>query len=36
MSGADQAKIVVAQFGPRASSYLTSAVHSQGPDLEAF
>ena len=36
MSGIDQARVVEAQFGPRAEAYLQSAVHSQGADLEAF
>lgn len=29
-------KLVGTQFGARASSYLTSAVHARGPDLEAI
>jgi cyclopropane fatty-acyl-phospholipid synthase-like methyltransferase len=36
MSGADQARVVEAQFGPRAEAYLRSAVHAQGADLDAF
>ena len=36
MSGSDQARVVEAQFGPRAEAYLQSAVHSQGADLAAF
>jgi cyclopropane fatty-acyl-phospholipid synthase-like methyltransferase len=36
MSGADQARVVEAQFGPRAEAYLQSAVHAQGADLTAF
>jgi SAM-dependent methyltransferase len=36
MSGADQARVVAAQFGPRAEAYLQSAVHAQGADLVAF
>jgi ubiquinone/menaquinone biosynthesis C-methylase UbiE len=36
MSGADQARVVAAQFGPRAEAYLQSAVHAQGADLAAF
>jgi SAM-dependent methyltransferase len=36
MSGANQATIVEAQFGPQAASYLTSAVHASGPDLQAL
>ena len=36
MSGTDQARVVEAQFGPRAEAYLQSAVHAQGADLAAF
>ena len=36
MSGTDQARVVEAQFGPRAEAYLQSAVHAQGADLTAF
>ncbi len=36
MSGADQARVVEAQFGPRAEAYLQSTVHSQGADLAGF
>jgi SAM-dependent methyltransferase len=36
MSGIDQARVVEAQFGPRAEAYLQSAVHAQGADLTAF
>jgi SAM-dependent methyltransferase len=36
MSGADQARVVEQQFGPRAEAYLHSTVHAQGADLEAF
>jgi ubiquinone/menaquinone biosynthesis C-methylase UbiE len=36
VSGADQARVVAAQFGPRAEAYLQSAVHAQGADLAAF
>jgi SAM-dependent methyltransferase len=36
MSGSDQARVVAAQFGPRAEAYLQSAVHAQGADLAAF
>jgi hypothetical protein len=32
----DQARAVVAQFGPRAEAYLQSAVHSHGADLTAL
>jgi ubiquinone/menaquinone biosynthesis C-methylase UbiE len=35
-SGADQARVVEAQFGPRAEAYLQSPVHAQGDDLTAF
>jgi len=35
-AGADQARVVEAQFGPRAEAYLHSAVHAQGADLTAF
>ena len=36
MSEVDQARVVEAQFGPRAEAYLQSAVHAQGADLAAF
>jgi SAM-dependent methyltransferase len=36
MSGVDQARVVAAQFGPRAEAYLQSPVHAQGADLMAF
>ena len=36
MSGADQARVVEGQFGPRAEAYLQSTVHAQGADLAAF
>ena len=36
MSDKTHETLVDAQFGSRASAYLTSAVHSQGPDLEAL
>jgi SAM-dependent methyltransferase len=36
MSGTDQARVVAAQFGPRAEAYLQSVVHAQGADLAAF
>lgn len=36
MNGMSQAESVVSQFGPRAESYLTSAVHAQGEDLAHF
>ena len=29
-------KVVEAQFGPRAKAYVESAVHAQGPDLQAL
>ncbi|MBV8422567.1 MAG: methyltransferase domain-containing protein, partial [Hyphomicrobiales bacterium] len=35
MSDAHEAH-VAAQFGPRASAYVESAVHAQGPDLDAL
>ena len=35
-TGADQAHVVEAQFGPRAEAYLQSTVHAQGADLTAF
>ncbi len=34
MPDQDQDALVVAQFGPRAAAYVTSAVHSQGEDLK--
>lgn len=34
MPDKDQDALVVAQFGPRAAAYVTSAVHSQGEDLK--
>ena len=34
MTSKSQETVVAAQFGPRAAAYVTSAVHSQGPDLE--
>jgi SAM-dependent methyltransferase len=34
MTSKSQETVVTAQFGPRAAAYVTSAVHSQGPDLE--
>lgn len=34
MADQDQDALVVAQFGPRAAAYVTSAVHSQGEDLK--
>jgi SAM-dependent methyltransferase len=34
MTSKSQETVVTAQFGPRAGAYVTSAVHSQGPDLE--
>lgn len=36
MSGFSQADSVESQFGPRAESYLMSAVHAQGEDLAHF
>lgn len=36
MNGRSQAENVQSQFGPRAKSYLTSAVHAQGEDLAHF
>jgi SAM-dependent methyltransferase len=32
----EHASLVEAQFGPRAKAYVESAVHSQGPDLDAL
>lgn len=34
MADKEQDALVVAQFGPRAAAYVTSAVHSQGEDLK--
>lgn len=34
MSDQNQETLVVAQFGPRAAAYVTSATHSQGEDLK--
>ena len=34
MTSKSQETVVTGQFGPRAAAYVTSAVHSQGPDLE--
>ena len=34
MADKDQDALVVAQFGPRAAAYVTSATHSQGDDLK--
>lgn len=36
MTSQGQHALVAAQFGPRASAYLTSVVHAQGEDLEAL
>lgn len=36
MTDRTQEALVTAQFGPRASAYLTSAVHAQGADLAAL
>ncbi len=36
MSDKSHAKLVAEQFGPRAAAYVSSAVHSQGEDLEAL
>jgi len=34
MTSKSQETVVTAQFSPRAAAYVTSAVHSKGPDLE--
>ena len=36
MSKKSHASLVAEQFGPRAAAYVTSAVHSQGEDLDAL
>src|SRR5215469_2020727 len=36
MSQKSHASLVAEQFGPRAAAYVSSAVHSQGEDLDAL